>query len=236
MVMRFVVTGLMCVGAIYYIGSAGAHPSEAFDWSKQIKYLAKVFGNTTFIFIYHHSISGIIYPVRPQKEVKKMFLYSNIIGTSFLVVEAILAYMAFGALDSFCVADPNDPASEKEVKFPCRVSDLYNENFLNLPGIGQICNFYPLLNIAAVPVLNITLRNNLLDVLPVRKWLRTINNPVARFLVQDHRDSVKGVWSIILSFPVFIVVLLTRDVQTMITYTGGFCGAFIMLVFPTMLA
>mmetsp|Transcript_972 Transcript_972/g.1737 ORF Transcript_972/g.1737 Transcript_972/m.1737 type:complete len:217 (+) Transcript_972:1030-1680(+) len=162
-----------------------------------------------------------------------MFLYSNIIGSIFLATEAMLAYFAFASLDSLCVEDKNDPSSKSRVKFPCKVSDLYNENFLDLPGIGQICNFYPMLNIAAVPILNITLRNNLLDVIPVKAFLKKRN--CCTFLLQDHRNVVKGVWSIILSLPVFIVVLVTQDVQGLITYTGGFCGAFIMLIFPTML-
>jgi len=63
--LRFVVTILMCAGSLYYIDKAGAKPTKVFNWGDQIKYLAQVFGNTTFVFIYHHSISGIIYPVRP---------------------------------------------------------------------------------------------------------------------------------------------------------------------------
>jgi hypothetical protein len=31
-----------------------------------------------------------------------MFLYSNIIGASFLVVEATLAFFAFSSLENFC--------------------------------------------------------------------------------------------------------------------------------------
>lgn len=65
-----------------------------------------------------------------------MFLYSNIIGSIFLGTEAILAYFAFGKLTSLCVPIEGDEASKKLVKFPCKVSDLYNENFLMLPGIG----------------------------------------------------------------------------------------------------
>ena len=65
MVLRFVVTILMCLGSIYYMVDDKPHPSEVFNWSQQLKYLSKVFGNTTFIFIYHHSVSGIITPVRP---------------------------------------------------------------------------------------------------------------------------------------------------------------------------
>jgi hypothetical protein len=76
-----------------------------------------VFGNTTFVFIYHHSISGIIYPVRPQAAVKNMFLYSNIIGASFLVVEATLAFFAFSSLENFCDKPSDwDDATQGEFK------------------------------------------------------------------------------------------------------------------------
>jgi len=66
-ILRFVVTGMMCVGSLYYIGEPeyGFQPGPVFDIKNQIKHLAKVFGNTTFVFIYHHSVSGIIYPIRP---------------------------------------------------------------------------------------------------------------------------------------------------------------------------
>lgn len=84
-----------------------------------------MFGNTTFVFIYHHSVSGIIYPVRPQKNVKQMFLWSNIIGAIFLITEALLAYFAFASLDNFCVK-PKDYVGEYVQKFPCKVSGLYN--------------------------------------------------------------------------------------------------------------
>ena len=118
---------MMC-GSIYYLDIAGASTTPVFDMSKQIKHLAQVFGNTTFVFIYHHSISGIIYPVRPQKDIKKMFLYSNIIGTCFLLAEAWLAYFAFAARPSHCDAE--------DAEFPCAVSPLYNENFLKIPFVG----------------------------------------------------------------------------------------------------
>ena len=116
-ILRFLVTILMCCGSIYYIESAGVNEAPVFDLKNQIKYLAQVFGNTTFVFIYHHSISGIIYPVRPQAATKKMFLYSNIIGASFLVVEATLAFFAFSSLENFCDKPSDwDDATQGEFK------------------------------------------------------------------------------------------------------------------------
>ena len=90
-----------------------------------------------------------------------------------------------------------------------------------------------MMNIAAVPILNITLRNNLLDVVPVKPFIRKHKRCMC--LLEDHKNSIKGLWSIILSIPVFIIVFLTRDVQVLVTYTGGFCGTFILLIFPAVL-
>lgn len=224
-ILRFVVTIMMMGGSIYYWADAGPSTTPVFDFKKQIGHLAQVFGNTTFVFIYHHSISGIIYPVRPQKSIKKMFLWSNIVGSVFLLCEAWLAYIAFAGRETKC--------DDVDAEFPCKVAALYNENFLKIPVVGQIANFYPMLNIAAVPILNITLRNNLLDLLPIKRILR--ENNICLFLLDDSKKIVKGVWSIILTIPVFCIVFFYRDVQVMVTYTGGFCGAFILLIFPATL-
>lgn len=129
-----------------------------------------------------------------------MFLISNIVGSIFLVTEALLAYFAFSGYDNVCAS--------ADTTFPCKVNSLYNENFLGLPGIGQICNFYPMLNVAAVPILNITLRNNLLDALPIKRIIK--KRGCCLCLLDDHKLMIKGLWSIILSIPVFGVVLTYR--------------------------
>lgn len=87
-----------------------------------------------------------------------------------------------------------------------------------------------MLNMAAVPILNITLRNNLLEVLPIKQYLRQKKRCL--WLLEDHRNVVKGVWSIILTIPVISIVTWYRDVQVLVTYTGGVCGSFILLIIP----
>jgi len=52
------------------------------------------------------------------------------------------------------------------------------------------------------------------------------------WLLEDHKRSVKGFWSIILTIPVLSIVTWYRNPQTLVTYTGGFCGAFILLIIP----
>lgn len=97
---------------------------------------------------------------------------------------------------------------------------MYNENFLYIPFIGQVCNFYPFLNVAAVPVMCITIRNNLLQIFGF-----------------DSKTEItklkKGIWSIGISLPTIVVTLFLRDPQFLVTYTGGLTGVIILLLIPT---
>lgn len=85
---RFVCIILMFGGTLYYMGADGVDHAPVWNWANQSKALATVFGNTAFIFIYHHSVPGIIYPIRPQAKVKNMFLIANVVGTIALFLEA----------------------------------------------------------------------------------------------------------------------------------------------------
>jgi len=68
-----------------------------------------------------------------------------------------------------------------------------------------------MLNVSSVPVLTITLRNNMMEVLPIKKWLaKGSHYRICNFLLQDHLRLVKGVWAIIISLPVLAVVLPYR--------------------------
>ena len=67
-----------------------------------------------------------------------------------------------------------------------------------------------MLNIAAVPILNITLRNNILDVVPVKQYIQRKRKCL--WLLNDQSNYVKGFWSIILTIPVLCVVSFYRKV------------------------
>ena len=87
-----------------------------------------------------------------------------------------------------------------------------------------------MLNVSAVPILTITLRNNFMQVVPVKRWIRQWG--CCKILLDDHKRSVKGIWSIIFTIPVIIIVMFERDPQVMISYTGGICGPFILFLIP----
>lgn len=67
-----------------------------------------------------------------------MFLTSHIIGTTLLGLEGkkylflyicvgLMAFLAFSGIDHEC---------GKGNPYPCRISKLFNENFVNIPFIG----------------------------------------------------------------------------------------------------
>lgn len=87
-VMRFVVIALMLFGTVFYLVEDGSQHAPVFEWSTQLTAFATVFGNTVFTFIYQPAVPGIIYPVRPQKNLNSMFMYANILGALLLFAEA----------------------------------------------------------------------------------------------------------------------------------------------------
>ena len=96
-----------------------------------------------------------------------MFLTANIVASILLFAEGFLAYLAFSGLTVKC-------GKAEGEGFPCAVQKLYNENFQDIPVLGQVCQFYPMLNVSAVPILTITLRNNFMQVVPIKRWLRDV--------------------------------------------------------------
>lgn len=72
--MRYIITILLMSGSIYYMARFGVHPGPVVDWSTQLKWIPNVFGNTVFAFIFHHSTAGIVVPMRPQTDIRKMVI------------------------------------------------------------------------------------------------------------------------------------------------------------------
>lgn len=172
MYMRFGVTIVMMIGSIIHMSKHGVNPGPVFDFKNQLPHLPDVFGNTVFAYIFHHSISGIVVPIRPQRAIPKMMFWAHLIGGLFLASEAFLAWLAFGAYNTTTECD--------KTEFPnndCFIRNLYNENFLTVPVIGPIANLYPMLNVTAVPILAITLRNNLFEGLELGSKLERIGFP-----------------------------------------------------------
>lgn len=62
---RLVVIICLYSATSYYLVTNGVHASPVFNLGEQLTHIANVFGGTVFVFIFHHSISGIVFPIRP---------------------------------------------------------------------------------------------------------------------------------------------------------------------------
>lgn len=77
------------------------------------------------------------------------------------------------------------------------------------------------MNVAAVPILTITLRNNVFQLFGLEG-----KGTISRLK--------KGLWSFLLSIPAIGVALTHIDAQLLIKYTGGTTGIVIMLLIPAL--
>ena len=115
-VLRYLTALLMVIGALIYIGrrKGVAHGSaiKYFDLSN----FATIFGNVVFAFLCHHSLPGILKPVRPEQSIKKILFWGYICGCCIMYSVAVTAVLAFGDLTNDC-----------EDSFPCslQVKTIY---------------------------------------------------------------------------------------------------------------
>ena len=102
-----------------------------------------------FAFICHHSIPAILSPVTPESAIKKINFLSFSSSFVLMILICITGILAFG----------ESMVDSEKLKY-------YNYNFENQVNITfYFSSFYMFLNIAALPVLIIVIRNNLM------KWI-----------------------------------------------------------------
>jgi len=101
-VLRYITAFLMVIGALIYIGRRGgvAHGSAIKYF--EISNFASIFGNVVFAFLSHHSLPGILKPVRPENSIRKIIFWGYICGCFIMFMVAITAVFAFGDLTNRC--------------------------------------------------------------------------------------------------------------------------------------
>ena len=88
--------------------------------------------------------------------------------------------------------------------------------------MGEVANYYPVLNVIAVAIMTITLRNNLL-LLFYRSDLHA-------------SQRARTLWTLGLSLPCFVAAFLDLDTTDIVEVTGGVLGVAILAITPALLA
>eukprot|EP00656_Telonema_subtile_P025520 TRINITY_DN27584_c0_g1_i3.p1 TRINITY_DN27584_c0_g1~~TRINITY_DN27584_c0_g1_i3.p1 ORF type:complete len:469 (+),score=111.80 TRINITY_DN27584_c0_g1_i3:129-1535(+) len=178
--------------------------------------IAYVFGNAVLTFNCHHSIPGLVCPVRPQGQLKVVFRTLLTFCCFSLALLCVLAMMAFKNAHGDCPSEPGPP---------CEINKLYNLNFssYHVKFLAKLLDAYPVLMVALYPLLSITLRNNLLALL---ENVGTQLDPVMR----------QNLFTLTATLPMLLFAYAKPDIAKVTSITGAYFGCCIMYLIPAFLA
>jgi len=225
MVLRFIAIAIMlavgsqkAAGRIFQEGGAVVLKQLPM-WESQN--FMSVFGNAVFLFGIHHYLPSMISPLQPQIKAPRA------IATAFLSCYVLILGVCATALVAWG-GEIEPKCSDEPGGHFCSVQPLYNLNFAPLPYLGgAIAIFltsYPAMAIASIPIAAITTRNTM------ARWLGiTLPDPDKPFTFNNI------VMTLAVLVPPNIVALITKNVQAVIKYVGGYAGLTVAILCPMVL-
>ncbi|XP_059613457.1 transmembrane protein 104 homolog [Phlebotomus argentipes] len=166
--------------------------------------IPSLFGTCIYSFMCHHSLPSLLAPVREKRHLTWTLPLDFILIAIFYILLALTGVFAFDKLD-----------------------DLYTLNFLENPGEGftRVIDYFlalfPVFTLSAsLPIVAITLRNNLQAI-----------------LVAGRRNSVtcRALLPLLALLPAFAVTLLTDSLSSLVGFTGTYAGAGVQYITPVAL-
>jgi len=175
-----------------------------------------VFGAAVYAFIVHHSLPSIVTPMENKARVHLVMLLDNVTVLVTYVMLCWTAVWAFGAATAETCAPTPGP--------PCSIQSPYTFNFASydVHPIGVFLVLYPIFTLSSnFPMIVITLRNNLMQLIT---WRQDTMSPTLR----------RVIFTFIALLPPLVPAYLQAKMDTLISFTGGFAGLFIMFFFPAL--
>lgn len=177
--------------------------------------VADFFGTAIYAFMCHHSLPGIITPMKNKLQVNKILGIDFILIATLYILLGVFATIAFGS----------------------DLSSLYIYKFKNFSIVpfAVFLQLFPVFTLSSnFPMLTITLRNNMVSLVKI------IMGPerVARSAIM--RDPPVWFRAFIFTLsalaPAFIISIFdNRNVTLLVRLTGSYPGLFIMFAFPAVL-
>mmetsp|Transcript_4655 Transcript_4655/g.7559 ORF Transcript_4655/g.7559 Transcript_4655/m.7559 type:complete len:481 (+) Transcript_4655:61-1503(+) len=182
----------------------------------RIEGLPSLFGNAAFTFMIHHSIPGLVFPLRRHASSAK------VIGTTYLGSYAI--YMVLGLLALWSFGDEQWAKCPNTPSHPCEIQGLFNQNFASADWqwAAKFIVCYPVLVVSVFPLVAITLRNNLKAAFSAPQSASSLD---CRHLA----------FTLLTVAPPYIVASLTKDVQVVLKYVGCYFGLGLMALVPALI-
>ena len=219
MIMRFLIIALIigcCVYSIVKNGAAKFKDIPKFDLSN----ITVMIGNSLFVFMSHHSIPGMVENFTPQKNLVKILILGYFFSFLFISAYGYIALFSFSKPDLTC-----------EKVFPCAIQATFSSNFLGLPVIGYIINYYPILNVITSGMQLITLRNNILDA--IAGCSPSLSEQL-NFTQKEGCSSIfyNFIFNFFVAIPPIIIGLTLKNIQSLMKYFSSILGFLIMLIVP----
>ena len=221
MIMRFVIIFLImgcCFYSIIKYGAAEMKDIPKFDISN----ITVMIGNSLFVFMSHHSIPGMVENFTPQRRLIKLLITGYIFSLIFIVAYSYVGLFAFSKPNLSC---------DKESPFPIAIQSTFSSNFLRLPVVGYIINYYPVLNVITSGMQLITLRNNILDAIAgcsvsLSEKLNFAEQKGIGALLKNF------VFNTVVALPPITIGLLLQNIQSLMKYFSSILGFLLMLIVP----
>ena len=220
MIMRFLVISLIigcCIYSMIKYGTAKISEVKTFDISN----ITVMIGNSLFVFMSHHSIPGMVEGFSPQKNLMTLLIIGYFCSFLFMVFYGYLAVFAFGGTKFEC---------DKSV-FPSAIYSTFSSNFLGIPGIGHIINYYPVLNVITSGMQLITLRNNILEAIGGCS-ISTMHK--LNFAERKGFDIIlkSFLFNFLVAIPPITIGICIQNIQTLMKYFSSILGFLLMLIVP----
>ena len=221
MVMRFVIIFLIMGCCFYSMGKYGV--AEFKDIPKfDLSNITVMIGNSLFVFMSHHSIPGMVENFTPQKRLIKLLIIGYIFSLIFIVLYSYIGLFAF--------SNPNYKC-DKNSEFPIAIQSTFSSNFLGLPVVGYIINYYPILNVITSGMQLITLRNNILEA--IAGCNRELSNKLNFAEKKGLGALLKNfAFNTIVALPPITIGLLLQNIQSLMKYFSSILGFLLMLIVP----
>ena len=178
-----------------------------------------VLGVFVYSFMCHHSLPALVTPMQSKKHVHR------VLGTDLGLVYASYTVMGLTAL--FAFANVKNTVCEKGEAEACSIQELYTLNWVSsdFRPMAAFLSLFPVFTLTTTfPLISITLRGNILRLFPAPA-------PGA----PAHETERRVLATLLAIVPAFAVCALRVPLDRIISFTGAFCGVFIMFFFPATL-
>lgn len=215
--MRNIALALMIILSLIFIFQGRGASWNELNWFN-LGGIKTLYGVTIYSFMCHHSLPGIVSPIRNKRRLGILFMVDFLSIFSCYILLCYTAMFAFGHQKHKHCPKHIGPS------YPCQIQELFTYNFTsyNFAPVGYFLALFPVFTLSTnFPLIAMTLRGN----------IQTLFKDFS-FVKKMHWLPKRLIFSSLAALPPVILVFFYQDVTKLASLTGGFAGLGIQFFFP----